>query len=76
MSILFNPSNVNVKNTVNALTLDLFDIVQKRLPGFIMPHFDLCRPIFPLVFHLVWELKNGHFDNFIDLLAKLNRMLY
>ena len=41
-----------------------------------MPHLELCRPIFPLIFQAIWELKAGAFDNFIDLLAKLNSMLY
>ena len=76
VNILFNPTDVNVKNTVNSLALDMFDLVQSKMPGFKMPHFDLCRPIFPMIIHVMWELFSGQFDNFIDLLAKLNRTLY
>lgn len=76
VSIILNPSEVNVKNTVNTLSLNLFDLLKARLPGERMPHLEQCRAIFPLMFQVLWELKSGHFDTSLDLLMKLNRMLY
>ena len=76
VNILFNPTDVNVRNTVNSLALDVFDIVKSKMPGFNMPHIDLCRPIFPMILHLTWELCSGQFDNFIDLLSSMNRTIY
>lgn len=76
VSIILNPSEVNVKNTVNTLTLNFFDLLKERLPGTKMPHFEQCRPVFPLIFQVIWELRTGKFDLALDLLMKLNRMLY
>lgn len=59
VSIILNPSEVNVKNTVNTLTLNFFDLLRDRLPGIKMPHFEQCRPIFPLFFQVIWKLRDG-----------------
>ena len=76
VNILFNPADINVKTTVKSLALDLYDLIRSKLRFISMPHLEQCRPIFPLITELVWDLFSGQLDSFLDLFAHINNLVY
>ena len=76
VNIIVNPSQLNVKKTVNELALSIFDILERRVPSSRLPQTQFAKPVLPMLIQIIWELKNGELDSAIALLKKLNKTLF
>ena len=79
MDLLFKPTRKSMENTVNVLAQEIFKVLVQKLEesGKIKsPHIKLISRYFPIIFEGMKKIREGSFDDFLDLLTNMNDQIY
>ena len=74
VALVLRPGDVSRREVINVLGITLYRVLDETLE-IEMPNFEVCKLALPLVFQAMTELFQGNWDEFLDVVIKINDLM-
>ena len=74
VALVLRPGDVSRREVINILGITLYRVLDETLV-IEMPNFEVCKLALPLVFQAMTELFQGNWDEFLDVVIKINDLM-